>query len=129
MPSSCLFRLAPQPDKGTYSKDSLIVNLSAYSGIALERGLGLIRESLDTVRLEEEDIVKIFAASTLLMAAITRQPIDRSQRQPREIKPETIFGTVLDLYCNNGKSKATLRRAALYFNRRCQCQCNNDFSY
>ena len=74
----CLFRLAPWPDKG-----SLIVNLPAYGDIALERGLGLIRESLDIVRLEEEDIVKIFAASTLLMAAITRQPIDWSQRQPR----------------------------------------------
>jgi len=33
--------------------------------------------------LEEEDIVKILAASTLLMAAITRQPIDWSQQQPR----------------------------------------------
>jgi hypothetical protein len=40
--------------------------------------------------LEEEDIVKTFAASPLLMAAITRQPIDWSQRQPRQIKPETI---------------------------------------
>lgn len=30
-----------------------------------------------------EDIVKIFAASTLLMAAITRQPIDWSEREPR----------------------------------------------
>jgi len=83
IPVGCLFRLAPQPDKGTYSKGSLIVNLSAYGGIAVERGLGLIQESLDIVRLEEEDIVKIFAASTLLMAAITRQPIDWSQRQPR----------------------------------------------
>ena len=82
IPVGCLFRLAPQPDKGTYSKGSLIVNLSAYGGIAVERGLGLIRESLDIVRLEEEDIVKIFAASTLLMAAITRQPMDWSQQQP-----------------------------------------------
>ena len=83
IPVGCLFRLAPQPDKGTYSKGSLIVNLSAYGGIAVERGLGLSRESLAIVHLEEEDIVKIFAASTLLMAAITRQPIDWSQRQPR----------------------------------------------
>jgi hypothetical protein len=83
IPVGCLFRLAPQPDKGTYSKGSLIVNLSAYGGIAVERGLGLIGESLDIVRLEEENIVKIFAASTLLMAAITRQPIDWAQRQPR----------------------------------------------
>ena len=82
-PVGCLFRIAPQPDRGTYSKGSLIVNLSGYGGIAIERGLGLTRESLGTVRLEEEDIVKIFAASTLLMAAITRQPIDWSQRQPR----------------------------------------------
>jgi hypothetical protein len=35
------------------------------------------------VRPGEEDMVKIFAASTLLMAAITRQPMDWSQRQPR----------------------------------------------
>jgi hypothetical protein len=83
IPVGCLFRLAPQPDKGTYSKGSLIVNLSAYGGIAVERGLGLIQESLDIVRLEEEDIVKIFAASTLLMAAITHQPIDWSQREPQ----------------------------------------------
>ena len=55
----------------------LIVNLSAYGGIATERGLGLSEESLETVHLEE-DIVKIFAASTLLMAAIARQPIDWS---------------------------------------------------
>ncbi|HID88030.1 MAG TPA: hypothetical protein EYP55_11775 [Anaerolineae bacterium] len=81
IPVGCLFRIAPQPDKGTYSKGSLIVNLSGYGGIAVERGLGLSEESLETVHLEEEDIVKIFAASTLLMAAITRQPIDWSQRQ------------------------------------------------
>jgi hypothetical protein len=37
-------------------KGRLIVNRSAYGGIAVERGLGLIRESLDMVRLEEEDI-------------------------------------------------------------------------
>ena len=81
--STASFVRGSQPDKGTYSKGSLIVNLSAYGGIAVERELGLIQESLDIVRLEEEDIVKIFAASRLLMAAITRQPIDWSQRQPR----------------------------------------------
>jgi len=81
IPIGCLFRLAPQPDKGTYSKGSLIVNLSGYGGIAIERGLGLTEESLETVHLEEEDIVRIFAASTLLMAAVAHQPIDWSQRQ------------------------------------------------
>jgi hypothetical protein len=81
IPVGCLFRIAPQPDKGTYSKGSLIVNLSGYGGIAIERGLGLSEESLETVHLEEEDIVRIFAASTLLMAAIAHQPIDWSQRQ------------------------------------------------
>jgi hypothetical protein len=81
IPVGCLFRIAPQPDKGTYSKGSLIVNLSAYGGIAIERGLGLTEEGLEAVHLEEEDIVRIFAASTLLMAAITHQPIDWSQRQ------------------------------------------------
>jgi len=81
IPIGCLFRIAPQPDKGTYSKGSLIVNLSGYGGIAIERGLGLCEESLRTVHLEEEDIAKIFTASTLLMASITRHPIDWSQRQ------------------------------------------------
>ena len=81
IPVGCLFRIAPLPDKGTYSKGSLIVNLSGYGGIAIERGLGLTEESLETVHLEEEDIVKIFAASTLLMAAIAHQPIDWSRRQ------------------------------------------------
>jgi hypothetical protein len=77
-PVGCLFRLAPKPDKGDYSKDSLIVNLSGYGGMAIERGLGLTEESLDTVHLNEQDIVKVFAASTALMAAIARQPIDWS---------------------------------------------------
>lgn len=81
IPVGCLFRIAPLPDKGTYSKGSLIVNLSGYGGIAVERGLGLSEESMETVHVGEEDIVKIFAASTLLMATITRQPIDWSQRQ------------------------------------------------
>jgi hypothetical protein len=45
--------------------------------------LGLIGESLEIVHLEEEDIVKIFAASTLLMAAITHQPIDWAEREPQ----------------------------------------------
>jgi len=82
VPVGCLFRIAPQPDKGTYSKGSLIVNLSGYGGIAVERGLGLSEEALATVHLGEEDIVKIFAASTLLMAAIAHQPMDWSRRQP-----------------------------------------------
>jgi hypothetical protein len=78
IPIGGLFRLAPRPDKGDYSKDSLIVNLSGYGGMAIERGLGLTEESLETVHLEEEDLVKIFAASTVLMAAIAHQPLDWS---------------------------------------------------
>jgi hypothetical protein len=78
-PVGCLFRLAPKPDKGDYSKDSLIVNLSGYGGMAIERGLGLTHDSLEIVHLEEEDIAKIFAGSTVLMAAIARQPMDWSQ--------------------------------------------------
>lgn len=80
IPVGCLFRIAPKPDTGTYSKDSLIVNLSGYGGLAVERGLGLTKESLEVVHLQEDDIVKIFAASTLLMAAIAKQPFDWSQR-------------------------------------------------
>jgi len=79
----CLFRLAPQPDKSTSSKGSLIVNLSAYGGSPSNEDWAWFRESLDIVRLEEEDMVKIFVASTLLMAPITRQPVGWSQRQPR----------------------------------------------
>jgi hypothetical protein len=78
IPVGCLFRLAPKPDKGDYSKDSLIVNLSGYGGMAIERGLGLTDESLETVHLEEGDIAKVFAASTVLMAAIACQPMDWS---------------------------------------------------
>jgi hypothetical protein len=77
-PVGCLFRLAPKPDKGDYSKDSLIVNLSGYGGMAIERGLGLTQKSLETVHLEEEDVAKIFAGSTVLMASIARQPMDWS---------------------------------------------------
>ena len=75
IPVGCLFRIAPLPDIGTHTKGSLIVNLSAYGGIAVERGLGLSEESLEIVHLDEEDIVKIFAASTVLMATIARQPM------------------------------------------------------
>ncbi|MGD2148707.1 MAG: hypothetical protein PVH41_18590 [Anaerolineae bacterium] len=78
-PAGCLFRLAPKPDKGDNSKDSLIVNLSGYGGMAIERGLGLSSQSLDTVHLGEEDVARIFAASTVLLAAIARQPMDWSQ--------------------------------------------------
>jgi hypothetical protein len=77
-PVGCLFRLAPKPDKGDYSKDSLIVNLSGYGGMAIERALGLTERSLETVNLEEEDIVRMFAASTVLMAAIAHQSMDWS---------------------------------------------------
>jgi hypothetical protein len=80
IPVGCLFRIAPEPDKGTFSKGSLIVNLSGYGGIAIERGLGLSEETLKTVRLEEEDIEKVFAISTLLMADLARKPIDWTQR-------------------------------------------------
>jgi hypothetical protein len=81
IPIGSLFRIAPQPDRGTYSKGSLIVNLSGYGGIAVERGIGLSAEGLNIVHLDEEDMEKIFAASTLLMAAIARNPIDWEQRQ------------------------------------------------
>ncbi len=59
IPIGSLFRIAPQPDRGTYSKGSLIVNLSGYGGIAVERGLGLSAEGLNIVHLDEEDMVKI----------------------------------------------------------------------
>ncbi len=80
-PAGCFFRVALKPDKGDHSKESLVVNLSGYRGIATERALALNQESLNIVHLHEEDMVKMFAASVLLMAAIAKQPIDWTQRK------------------------------------------------
>lgn len=72
IPLSGLFRLALQPYTGQFTKKSLVVNLSGYGGIDVERGLGFSKKSLDTVRLTEKDIVKMFAASAVLLTFIGR---------------------------------------------------------
>lgn len=76
IPAGCLIRLAPKPDRGVHSKETLIASLTGYGSVAAERGLGLCEECLQIVHLGEENMVEIFAASTLLMAAIARQPMD-----------------------------------------------------
>ncbi|MBU0495500.1 MAG: hypothetical protein KKA73_01525 [Chloroflexi bacterium] len=80
IPAGCLFRLAPQPYLGSHTKASLIVSLTGYGGVAAERGLGLSQESLQIVHLEEEDVVRAFAAAVVLMAFIARQPPGYSVR-------------------------------------------------
>ncbi|MFQ5794186.1 MAG: hypothetical protein ACE5JP_03945 [Candidatus Bipolaricaulia bacterium] len=70
IPIGGLFRIALQPDTGTFTKQSIVVNLSGYTGIDVERGLGFNPRSLETVRLEEQDLVKIFAASVILLTYV-----------------------------------------------------------
>lgn len=72
IPLGSLLRVALQPYTGQFTKKALVVNLSGYGRIDVERGLGLSKKSLDTVRLTEEDMVKMFAASAVLLAFIGR---------------------------------------------------------
>lgn len=70
VPVGGLFRIALEPDTGETRKRSMVVNLSGYGGIDLDRGLGLSEESLNVVRLEQSDLVQMFAGATVLMAYI-----------------------------------------------------------
>lgn len=72
IPLGSLFRVALHPFTGQFTKKALVVNLSGYGGIDVERGLGLSKKFLDTVRLTEEDMVKMFAASAVLLTFIGR---------------------------------------------------------
>ena len=70
LPVGGLFRIALEPHTGANRKRALVVNLSGYGGVDTERGLGMSQDSLDIVRLEENDIAQMFAASAVLMAFI-----------------------------------------------------------
>ncbi len=70
LPRGALSRIALEPHVGENRKRALVVNLSGYGGVDTERGLGVSAESLETVRLEEEDLAKMFAAAAVLMSYI-----------------------------------------------------------
>lgn len=70
LPTGALFRIALEPHTGENRKRALVVNLSGYGGVDIDRGLGLSEEELETVRLEEEDMANMFAASAVLMTYI-----------------------------------------------------------
>ncbi len=72
IPLAGLFRLALQPYTGQFTKRALVVNLSGYGRVDVERGLGISKKALDIVRLTEEDMVKMFAASVVLLTFIGR---------------------------------------------------------
>ncbi len=70
LPVGALFRIALEPHTGENRKRALVVNLSGYGGVDTERGLGLSEQSLETVRLDEEDMAKMFAGAAALMSYI-----------------------------------------------------------
>jgi len=70
LPVGMLFRIALEPHTGINRKRALVVNLSGYGGVDTERGLGLSTNSLEVVRLEEEDLARMFAAASVLMSYI-----------------------------------------------------------
>ncbi|MFQ5592802.1 MAG: hypothetical protein ACE5HA_01500 [Anaerolineae bacterium] len=70
LPVGGLFRIALEPHIGENRKRALVVNLSGYGGVDTERGLGISSDALETVRLEEEDMAKMFAASAVLMSFV-----------------------------------------------------------
>lgn len=70
LPVGALFRIALEPYTGRNRKRALVVNLSGYGSVDTDRGLGLSAESLNSVRLDEEDMAKMFAAATVLMTFI-----------------------------------------------------------
>jgi hypothetical protein len=70
LPVGALFRIALEPHTGVNRKRALVVNLSGYGGVDTERGLGVSSDSLDVVRLDEEDMARMFAAASVLLAFI-----------------------------------------------------------
>jgi len=67
-----LFRIALEPHSGGNRKRALVVNLSGYGGLDIERGLGVSSESLKITRLSEEDLANMFAASAVLLTFIAK---------------------------------------------------------
>ncbi len=70
LPVGGLFRIALEPHIGENRKRALVVNLSGYGGVDTDRGLGISAKSLEVVRLEEEDLAKMFAAAAVLMTYV-----------------------------------------------------------
>ena len=70
LPVGALFRIALEPHTGENRKRALVVNLSGYGGVDTDRGLGVSTEALETTRLEEEDLARMFAAAAVLMSYI-----------------------------------------------------------
>jgi len=81
LPKGALFRIALEPHTGENRKRALVVNLSGYGGVDIERGLGVSSESLETVRLDEEDLARMFAASAVLMSHIAANYDDIQTRE------------------------------------------------
>jgi hypothetical protein len=70
LPVGALFRIALEPHTGDNRKRALVVNLSGYGGVDTERGFGVSAASLAITRLEEQDMVRMFAAATVLLSYI-----------------------------------------------------------
>lgn len=70
LPVGALFRIALEPHTEGNRKRALVVNLSGYGGVDTDRGLGLSAEALETTRLDEQDLARMFAAATVLMSYI-----------------------------------------------------------
>lgn len=70
-PLGALARIALEPFTGDCTKRSFVVNLSGYGGVDTDRGLGISRQTLELLSLEQEDFAAMYAASASLMAYIT----------------------------------------------------------
>lgn len=69
-PLGALSRIAIEPFVGKFTKKSFVVNLSGYGGVDTSRGLGISKDSLDVLNLDEEDFINMLCASSSLMSYI-----------------------------------------------------------
>ena len=70
LPVGAIFRFALELHIGDDRKHALVVNLSGYGGVDTERGFGVSAETLAVACLEEQDLVRMFAAATVLLSYI-----------------------------------------------------------
>jgi hypothetical protein len=79
-----ILAIASPPNNAAYLTFSISERQLAVKSVTIHIRIFTTRISIAAKKpiVGREDMVKVFAASTLLMAPITRQPIDRSQRQP-----------------------------------------------
>jgi hypothetical protein len=82
LPIGALYRIALEPYTGGNRKRALVVNLSGYGGVDTDRGLGVSPDGLDAVRLNEEDMAKMFAAAAVLMTFIGQHYRDIQVDEP-----------------------------------------------